>query len=155
MRKRFYTVAGLITSMFLCSCDAESPAAPTRVPQPYSHDALAYKVKVKYNVNFTYTPKDPSEAPEVVIHEFQRRLEADGNNGNGYAMAEGEAPNLILNITVGSDTSDNKTMQVSGFVSDDNFSVSTENTYQDAVKMIDDMADKVNAFISQGWHGTR
>jgi len=155
MRQQIYVLASLVTSMFLCSCDIESSAPPTRVPQPYSHDALAYKVKVRYNVTFTYTPKEPSEAPEYVIHAFQRRLEADGNGGNGYALAEGEVPNLILDITVGSDNSDNKSMQVRGTVSDGNFFTSTDNTYQDAGKMIDAMADEVNVFISQGWHGTR
>ena len=155
MRKQFYVLAGLMTAMFLCSCDAESPAAPTRAPQPYSHDALAYKVKVRYNVNFTYTPKDPSEAPQVVIREFQRRLEADGNNGHGYALAEGEAPNLTLDLTINSDSSDNKSMQVRASVFDDSFYVATDNTYQDAGRMIDAMADKVDGFISQGWHGTR
>lgn len=155
MRKQIYVLASLITTMFLCSCDLESSAPPQRVPQPYNHDALAYKVKVKYNVTFTYTPKEPSEAPEYVIHAFQRRLEADGNGGNGYTLAEGEVPNLILDITVGSDNSDNKTMQVRATVSDDSFFISTDNTYQDAVKMIDAMADQVDAYISRGWHGTR
>lgn len=155
MRKQTYVLASLITTLFLCSCDVESPSTTRHVPQPYSHDALAYKVKVKYNVTFTYTPKDPSEAPEVVIREFQRRLESDGNAGNGYTMAEGEAPNLTLNITVNSDTSDNKSMSVRAYVFDDDFYVSTDNTYQDAVKMIDAMADQVDAYISRGWHGTR
>jgi hypothetical protein len=155
MRKQFYVLASLIGMSFLCSCDVESPAPATRVPQPYSHDPLAYKVKVKYNVNFTYTPKDPSEAPEYVIHEFQRRLEADGNGGNGYALAEGETPNLILDLTIGSDSSDNKSMQVRGYVSDGNFYTSTDNTYQDAAKMIDAVADTVDGFISRGWTGTR
>jgi len=30
-----------------------------------------------------------------------------------------------------------------------------DNTYQDAIKMINDTAGKVNGFISQGWNGKR
>lgn len=155
MRKQFHIAASLITVLFLCSCDVESPAPAQRTPQPYSHDGLPYKVKVKYSVTFTYTPKEPSEAPEYVIHAFQSRLEADGNGGHGYAMAEGEAPNLTLDLTVSSDNSDNKSMQVRGYVFDGNFYTCTDNTYQDASKMINAMADKVDGFISQGWTGTR
>lgn len=155
MLKQLHVIASLGAILFLCSCDVESPAPVARAPQPYSHDGLHYKVKVKYNVTFTYTPKDPTEAPEYVIHAFQRRLEADGNGGNGYAMAEGEAPNLTLNLTVSSDNSDNKSMQVRGYVFDGDFYTYTDNTYQDAGKMIDAMADAVDGFMTQGWRGTR
>jgi len=46
-------------------------------------------------------------------------------------------------------------MQVWGYVSDGNFYTYTDNTYQDPIKMINDMADKVDGFVSQGWRGTR
>lgn len=154
MQKQIPIIVAILMS-FLCSCADESPAPAARAPQPYSHDPLQYKVKVRYNVSFTYTPKDPADAPEYVIHEFQRRLEADGNNGNGYALAEGEQPNMTLNLTINCDSSDNKTMQVRGYVSDGDFYTYTDNSYQDAAKMIDAMADEVNVFVSTGWRGTR
>ena len=155
MRKQIHVLAGLFMMLALCSCEAESPTPTTHTPQPYSHDGLHYRVKVKYNVNFTYTPKEPSEAPDYVIRAFQSRLEADGNGGNGYTLAEGEVPNLILDLTVSSDNSNNKSMQVRGYVSDGNFYTCTDNTYQDPVKMIHAMADQVDSFMSQGWRGTR
>jgi hypothetical protein len=145
----------MLTILCVCSCESEAPAPVASAPQAYSHGPLSYKVKVRYNVNFTYTPKEPSEAPDYVIHAFQSRLEADGNNGNGYALAEGEAPNMTLDLTLNSDNSNNKSMQVRGYVSDGTFYTYTDNSYQDPGKMINAMADEVNVFVSTGWRGTR
>jgi hypothetical protein len=149
-----------ILMTFNLSCDellddSSSQETQQHVPQPYTHDALQYKVKVRYYVNYTYTPKDTANATDELINEFEKRLETDGNNGYGYELAEGETPNLTLNITVNSDNSNNMTMQVNASVSDDTFNVHTDNSYQDFYRMIDAMADSVNAFVSEGWHGTR
>jgi hypothetical protein len=155
MHRLLCILAGILSPLILCSCAEDSEVEQTAAPVSYSHDPLQYRVKVKYNVTFTYTPKDADDAPEYVIHEFENRLETDGNSGNGYEMADGETPNLTLQLTFHSDDSDNKTMEVYGYASDGYFYTKTDNSYQDAVHMIDAIADEVNGFVSGGWSGTR
>ncbi len=95
--------------------DDSSDPAPT-TPVTFNYAPLAYRVKLAYTATFTYTPRDRSDAADYVIAEFERKLEADGNNGSGYEIAQGVQPDLNVNITVNSDDSNNKTMhvQVSG-----------------------------------------
>ena len=84
------------------------PTTPVR----FDYAPLRFKVKLGYTATFTYTPKDRSDAADYVIAEFERRLETDGNAGNGYEIAEGEQPDLYVSITVNSDDSNNRTMHV-------------------------------------------
>jgi hypothetical protein len=145
--------------------DESSPQTQVR----YDYAPLRFRVKLSYSVNFTYTPKDRSDAADYVIDEFQRRLESDGNNGNGYEIAQGEQPDLYVAVTVNSDDSNNKTMHVEvrggsgnvpGGTSDAgttypySFGINTNGTYRDPDAMIDSMADQVNGYIANGWWNT-
>jgi hypothetical protein len=140
----------------------QTPAAPTT----FNYSPLTFKVKLSYTATFTYTPRDRSDAADYVIDEFERRLESDGNAGNGYQIAQGEQPDLYVTITVNSDDSNNKSMQVqvsgassnvpSG-TSDDGksypytFTLNTQATYRDPDAMIDDIADQMNQYVSGQW----
>ncbi len=138
-------------------------------PVTFIYPPLQCRVKMGYTATFTYTPRDRSDAADYVIGEFERRLEADGNNGNGYAIAQGEQPDLNINITVNSDDSNNRTMHVVvqgsgpnvpvGTSSDGRtysyyYEINTNATYRDVDAMIDDMADRINGWVSGGWSKT-
>jgi hypothetical protein len=157
---------------FLGGCaalDESSDTQPATTPVTFNYTPLQFRVKLGYTVNFTYTPKDQSDAADYVIAEFEKHLEADGNSGYGYQLAEGETPDLTINITVNSDTSNNKSMHVQVYASGSNVPAGTSTdgktypytvafdstaTYRDPDQMIDDTADQLNKYVSSGWWQT-
>lgn len=158
---KLVALSSLLLVVLWSSCVAPPPRRTynrNRTPPPPTCNAsgpLNYKVKMKYNVTFTYTPKGGQETSGNVVQWFQKELETLGNNGYGYEFAEGTTPNLILNMTFNNDNSENKSMRIdvsglgkSGWL----FGVSTDGTYQDATRMVHDMAAKINGYVSQGWH---
>jgi hypothetical protein len=171
MKTLMQTVAAVAALAILGGCalldDSDEPAQQTQVR--YDYAPLRFRVKLGYTVNFTYTPRDQSDAADYVIAEFERRLESDGNGGNGYQIAEGQQPDLYVAITVNSDPSNNKSMHVDIRGASTNvpggtsaagttypylFGLNTGATYRDPDTMIDDMADQVNGYIANGWWNT-
>jgi hypothetical protein len=162
----FVAVVAMLTG---CGLEEESSQETVTTPVTFNYAPLRFKVKVGYTATFTYTPRDRSDAADYVIAEFERKLEADGNGGYGYEIAEGQQPDLYVTITVNSDDSNNKSMHVviNGANSNVPMGTSTDGktcpytwtfdtsaTYRDPDKMIDDMADKVDGYASRGWWQT-
>jgi hypothetical protein len=171
MKNVIKTLAAVVLVVLLsgCAIQDDSSQDTTTTPVTYNYTPLQYKVKLSYTATFTYTPRDQSDAADYVIGEFQRRLESDGNAGNGYEIAQGVQPDLYVTITVNSDDSNNKSMHVqvqgasanvpAGTSSDGKsypytFEINTNATYRDVDTMIDDIADQLNGYVVNGWWKT-
>src|SRR5579859_4184283 len=142
----------------LVGCGAAMAEAPAAAPASdtgcFASDPLEYKVAIEYHVTFTYPTKGGTDSAPELIQVFESRLEADGNNGHGYEIAEGKQPNLILYITVNDDDSNNHTMSIEVYGlghAGRLFRLDTTGLYQDAGKMTMDMADQLDSYATGGW----
>ena len=148
---------GVFTVFFLMVLASAPPRRTTTYKKPYdpcvNHGALSYSpVLVQVNIDGSYTMKDLSGAQLSGQAYFFSALQA--TNYNKYELAQGVTPNLNIYITVNTDGYQHYGATVKFYVFDDNTWFNMPSNYVDPSKLFDDIASKLNQYISYGWtHG--
>lgn len=144
------TIAGIFIIMSL-ACASSKPAYRRPVKQPcVKHAPLTYSpVLVKMNISGSYTMKDLSGAQSF---GYQYLIDALNNlTAYKYKLADGETPNLTLNITINTDSYQHYGAILNGYVYDGDFYYSWDNNYITAERLFDAIAKQVNWYITGGW----
>lgn len=148
-------VAGVFIS-FLIMIFASEPSRRVykSAPDPcVNHAGLSYSpVLVQINIDGSYTMKDLSTAQSSGQTYFFTALQ--NTNYGKYQLAQGVTPNLNIYITINNDGYQHYGATVKLYVYDDNTWFSMTSNYVDPEKLFDDIATKLNSFVSYGWrHG--
>ena len=153
-------VAAGISLVFLVMCFACATTAPRKTsykqykpaPDPcVKHDAISYSpVLTQINIDGSYTMKDLSGAQRSGQTYFMDALKSI--NSYKYQLAQGVTPNLNVYITVNTDSYQHYGAHVRFYVFDDNTWFDMPSNYVDPEKMFDDIAAKLNSFVTGGWH---
>jgi hypothetical protein len=152
MRARNCSAAAF--ACLLAGCVAEENYAynPPAQQTCYRHDPLDYvPVLVKISVTANYELKNWDGLSGENRYFFE---ELDDINPGKYQLADGVTPNLILTITLTNDGNDHYGAVLEGHGNGEGylFSYTWAQNYVTARRLREDVADKVNAFITQGWH---
>ena len=150
------TMASAALACLLAACIADDGAydydAPV-VQNCYRHGPLDYTpILVRFNIGANYNLSDPQEfrryAADLLFDAF------DETNPGKYKVADGVTPNLILNITITNDGFNHYGAILSGDGNGEGFlfNYTWGQAYATGTKLYEDIADQVNAFITQGWH---
>lgn len=145
-----WAILGSFLFMAVASAGPKQTYQPPKPEPCVTHKAIAYSpVLVKINISGSYTMKDLSGAQQYGYQYMIERLKA--LNSYKYQLADGVTPNLTLDITVNTDGYQHYGATLYGYVYDGSFNYSWSNDYVTAEKLFDDIASKVNTFISYGW----
>lgn len=161
-KPHFWTIAifALFFTMGLASTPPQHTTYHKPKPQPcITHKGLTYSpVLVKFFISGSYSLKDLQGAqqndPEAITNELNKL------NPGKYQLTSGQTPNLNLYVTYNTDSYQHYGASVKGYVFDGDFSFTLDNNYNlndlngDAYspgKIMSDIAQKVNSFISYGW----
>jgi hypothetical protein len=110
---------------------------------------------IQYNISFAYPPKDEGGARRRDQDAFAARMAANATGTDiQVSVADGVQPNLIFNVLEFNDGQDHltATVEVYGLGEPGRlFSLSTPSSYVDSDHMVSDLADRVWAFLSNGW----
>ncbi len=152
--KQHIWALGVIVT-FLIMVFACAPTRKTSYRKPadpcVKHAALSYSpVLVQINIDGSYTMKDLSGAQRSGQAYFMDALSA--TNYSKYKLAEGVTPNLNIYITINTDNYQHYGAKVKFYVYDDNTWFDMPSNYVEPYKLFDDIAAKLNSFISNGWH---
>ncbi len=123
----------------------------TPKPQPcVKHRPLTYyPVLTQINLSGTYSMKDLPEAQRISPAYFVELL--NNLNYGKYKIADGVTPNLNLYITLNTDAYGHYGATISGAVYEGNFSFNMLSNYVTHQKLFQDIAAKVDVFITRGW----
>jgi hypothetical protein len=147
-------VGAAALASLLAGCVAEDNYAYTPPQQScYRHDPLTYTpILTRINVTANYTLKEPDKFYGYENQYFFEEL--DDLNPGKYKLADGVIPNLILTITISNDGQDHYGAYMEGHGNGEGFlfSYTWDQIYVTAQRLREDIADKVNAFITLGWH---
>lgn len=137
---------------FACATTAPRKTYYKPAPDPcVKHDPLSYSpVLVQVNIDGSYTMKDLSGAQRSGQTYFMDELKII--NPYKYELAQGVKPNLNLYITVNTDSYQHYGAHVVLYVFDDNTYFDMASNYVDPAKLFDDIAAKINSFVTGGWH---
>lgn len=155
--KSHFVAAGIaIVFLFMVFGSATQHRTVYRAPQKepcVRHEALSYNpVLVQINIDGSYTMKDLSGAQRSGQVYFMDALSA--TNTYKYKLAQGVTPNLNIYITVNTDSYQHYGARVKIYVFDDNTWFDMASNYVDPGRLFDDIAAKINSFVSYGWsHG--
>jgi len=114
------------------------------------HDPLNYSpVLIQVNIDGSYTMKDlPGVQTSWQSYFLDKLLAA---NSYKYKFAQGVTPNLTIQITINTDGYQHYGATVRLYVYDDNTWFSLPSNYVEPARLVDDIATKVNSFVSYGW----
>ena len=150
-------IAAGISVVFLVMCFACATTAPRKTtykPVTYpcvKHDALNYSpILTQLNIDGSYTMKDLSGAQRSGQTYLMDELKII--NPYKYQLAQGVTPNLTVYITVNTDSYQHYGATVKFYVYDDNTWFDMPSNYVDPDKLFDDIAAKLNLWITSGWH---
>jgi len=114
------------------------------------HDPLNYSpVLIQVNIDGSYTMKDLPGVQTSWQSYFLDKLLAE--NSYKYKFAQGVTPNLTIQITINTDGYQHYGATVRLYVYDDNTWFSLPSNYVEPARLVDDIATKVNSFVSYGW----
>jgi|SRR6185312_11964368 len=114
------------------------------------HDPLNYSpVLIQVNIDGSYTMKDLPGVQTSWQSYFMDKLLAA--NSYKYKFAQGVTPNLTIQITINTDGYQHYGAMVRLYVYDDNTWFSLPSNYVEPALLVDDIATKVNSFVSYGW----
>lgn len=151
-----------------CSADAPDPAAQTTEINKATFPGFNRDVTIYYQVSFdNYTPKGKEAAPNYVVDEFQRALNTPtelthvvGQSPTkffGYKFAEGSQPDVVVQMHIHCDESNNFTGRAE--LVEPSMGVSINITpggagapFRDPSILIDKCADILNSFVQYGGH---
>lgn len=153
MTIRLFTAAALAGVLAGCVADDEYDYAYAPQQNCYRHDPLTYTpILVKLNVTANYNLATPQDFYRYAAASLFDELSLV--NPGKYRLADGVVPNLILNITMTNDGYDHYGAILEGQGNGEGFlfSYTWDQRYVTGQKLDEDIADKVNAFITQGWH---
>jgi|GEM_PF-814634 len=150
-----HLAAAVAAAAFLFMVFASAPQnryvyrKPQKLPCVH-HDALNYSpVLVQINIDGSYTMKDLPTAQVSWQSYFMSKLLAA--NSYKYKLAQGVTPNLTINITINTDGYQHYGATVKFYVFDDNTWFSTQSNYVDPALLFDDIATRMNSYVSNGW----
>jgi hypothetical protein len=120
-------------------------------PQPcVTHKGLGYSpVLTKINLSGSYTMKDLSGAQRFAYDYLFEQLTS--LSPNRYKLSDGVTPNLSLDITINTDSYQHYGATLNMYVSDGSVYYSWNTDYITIQKLYDDIASKINVFVSYGW----
>ena len=125
----------------------------TYKPKPLpcvTHKGLAYSpVLVKFNISGSYTMKDLSTAQRTGYQILMEDLQS--KNYGKYQLADGVTPNLTADVVVNNDSYEHYGATVHLYVYDGSSWFTLPTNYITPEKLFDDIATKLNTFISYGW----
>jgi hypothetical protein len=117
------------------------------------HAALMYSpVLVQINIDGNYVMKDLTGVQGTNQVYLMSALAA--TNPGKYQLAQGVTPNLNIYITYNTDGYLHYGATVKFYVYDDNTWFSMPSNYVDISRLLDDVAARMNAYVTNGWsHG--
>lgn len=144
----------IVVVIFLGLAIASTPPRQTYrkpVPQPcIKHKPLTYSpILILVNLSGSYSMVDLAEAQRTRPLYILNALNA--LSPYKYQLANGVTPNLTLNITVTTDNYQHYGAEIRGYVYDGDFYTSLSTTYITFEKLYDDVASRVNWYITGGW----
>lgn len=144
-------IAGAFLAMAFACATTGKTAYRKPVPQPcVKHQPLNYSpILVKVNLGGSYTMTDLAEAQRTRPAYIVNALNA--LTYNKYQLADGVTPNLSLTITVTTDSYGHYGAEINGSVYDGTFYNSIPSNYITFEKLYDDIAAKVNVYMTRGW----
>ncbi len=156
------TVCGIVVgvaSLFLasgCAVNRYRPAPPA--PCDPSVQPIRYQnLVVSLPINFDYTPRDRAGGAVSLRQVVLDQLNQDGKPyGDSFSLQNGSQ----LNFTLTYNFYDNNeiytgNVNLAGWGQGNISSRYTQGSYNDPIKMVQDLTDQVFAFIRDGWHDTR
>jgi hypothetical protein len=109
-------------------------------------------------VNYTYTPKDASQARPWHQEDVVSYLNELGKgDGNAFSQQNGQPVNFYMVYTINNDGQDHFTGSLAfsgwgqGYIS----TFSTQNAYSDTGEMTRNLTAQAYTFIHGGWHDLR
>ncbi len=120
-------------------------------PEPcITHKGLTYSpVLITFYISGSYNMKDLNGAqgsvPDILLNKL------NSLSYNKYRIANGVTPNLNLYIDYRTDNYGHYGADIKGYVFDGDFHTWTENNFVTFDRLDDEVASKVNTFISYGW----
>lgn len=153
MNIRVLYAAALASTLAGCVADDDYAYNAPAQQSCYRHDPLNYSpILVKLNVTANYNLATPTEFYRYAAASVFDELTYV--NPGKYKLADGVVPNLILNITMTNDGYNHygAYLEAQGNGEGYLFSYTWDQRYVTGQKLDEDIADQVNAFITQGWH---
>lgn len=148
-----FTVILVFLIMAIASTSSRKNAYRPPPPAPcVTHAAITFSpILVKINFDASYTMKDLNTAKEEFPGLFMQSLK---NVNYSYQLADGVTPNLIFYITITNDGNNHygASVTVNGLGEGYLFRFSLPNDYVTAARLINDMAERANEFVTRGWH---
>ncbi|MDB5251238.1 MAG: hypothetical protein JWP27_407 [Flaviaesturariibacter sp.] len=146
--------AAVICSVFaLLALSSATPAHTSYTPKPLpcvTHKGLAYSpVLTKINLSGSYTMKDLSGAQRFAYDYLFDQLVM--LSPGRYKLSDGVTPNLHLDITINTDSYQHYGATLNMYVSDGSVYYTWATDYITVQKLYDDIAAKINVFVSYGW----
>lgn len=162
LKSHLWTVVMFVLFFTMALASVPSQRTTYHKPKPLpcvTHKGLAYSpVLVKFFISGSYTLKDLQSVqqrdPGDIINELNKL------NPGKYQLTSGQTPNLNLYVTYNTDSYQHYGASVKGYVYDGNFSFTLPTNYNiddlngsayGPGKIMTDIAQKVNTFISYGW----
>lgn len=153
IKPRLITAAVTIVFLFMVFASATPRRTVYRAPQKMpcvQHGPLNYSpVLIQVNIDGSYTMKDlPGVQTSWQSYFLDKLLAA---NSNKYKFAQGVTPNLTIQITINTDGYQHYGATVKFYVYDDNTWFTLQSNYVEPARLIDDIADRMNRYVSYGW----
>lgn len=153
IRSRLVTATTAVVFLFMIFASVPQNRVVYRKPEKrpcVHHDPLSYSpVLIQVNIDGSYSMKDlPGVQTSWQSYFMDKLLEA---NSYKYKFAQGVTPNLTIQITINTDGYQHYGAMVRLYVYDDNTWFSLPSNYVEASRLVDDIATKVNSFVSYGW----
>jgi hypothetical protein len=130
-----------------------TPARTSYKPKPLpciTHKGMAYSpLLTKINLSGSYTMKDLSTAQRFAYDYLFEQLVT--LNPGKYKLSDGVTPNLSLDITINTDSYQHYGATLNMYVSDGSVYYNWNTDYITIQKLYDDIAAKINVFVSYGW----
>lgn len=146
-------VAVVFLFMVFASATQHQRRTVYRAPQKrpcVQHGPLNYSpVLIQVNIDGSYTMKDlPGVQTSWQSYFLDKLLAA---NSYKYKFAQGVTPNLTIQITINTDGYQHYGATVKFYVYDDNTWFTLPSNYVEPARLVDDIADRMNRYVSYGW----
>ncbi len=148
--------AGIIFLFFIMALASMPQRKTSYYSKPATYPCIRYPaltycpILLRINIDASYTPKDLMGARETIPTLV---LDALQSLNYCYKLADGVAPNLVMNITFNNDGYNHLgiTLRVD-WQGQATFSFTLPNNYITGSLLISDMAKKFNEYVIYGWH---
>lgn len=157
MRKIAIHIPALsIFMFFMLMALASVPTQKNYYRKPVTYPCIQYPpityspILLRINIDGNYTMKDLSSArqatPSIIMDELYKY-------NYSYKLADGVAPNLVLNVTFTNDGYDHFGVSLKvDWQGQASFTITLPSTYITLQQLIADMAKELNKWVANGWH---